>query len=310
MLVAKGRRHEIDDNAGEVHVGDYEHVELLEEGQFADGALGELVCRHRLLQPPNLPYDGEHDGAAARDVHQVQNIRPRHVPLGALGGGRDEEDGDVVHHLEEKDGEDHLFLLGGKEGLEERPATSNEQYNHEKQHPLQEREQVVEHTPRLPTPRPPRVPPLHGVGEDGEGLDEEEEGHEVVDVVDAGGGAGRSVGRLRGPNEAHPGCEGQRVAEAEERVDEREGLLALGEVVDGAGGVDIVEVVGEGHGDLVLVVVSLRHAPLEGQVVQALVLLSERPRLALDVLPLRVVPDVYDHVRGVVSSLGCRHARL
>ena len=83
-----------------------------------------LVCRHRLLQSPNLPYDGEHDGAAARDVHQVQNIRPRHVPLGALGGGRDEEDGDVVHHLEEKDGEDHLFLLGGKEGLEERPATA------------------------------------------------------------------------------------------------------------------------------------------------------------------------------------------
>lgn len=70
-----------------------------------------------------------------------------------------------------------------QERLDQRPPGPDEQNHHEQGDALEEREQVVHDAPGLRRPGQPQVVVPDGLEQHGEGLEDQQDRHHVVDVV-------------------------------------------------------------------------------------------------------------------------------
>lgn len=86
-------------------------------------------------------------------------------------------------YLEGQHDEDGALVPPAEDRLDEGPAHADEQDHDEERDALQEREEVVNDTPRLRRAGQPQVVVANRLEEHREGLEHQEDSHQVVDVM-------------------------------------------------------------------------------------------------------------------------------
>mmetsp|Transcript_5872 Transcript_5872/g.16759 ORF Transcript_5872/g.16759 Transcript_5872/m.16759 type:complete len:307 (-) Transcript_5872:617-1537(-) len=188
VLERHGGPQQVHHNAGEVDVGHHQHVELAEQGELVQRPRRLAVRLAGLTQMLDGPDDGEQDGAAADDVHQVQDVHPGEPAVGGGGVLVQHDDGHLRHHLQRDDYHQDFLLPVCQEHLEVGPAGADEHHHGEKKNATNEGEEVEEVRPPLRMPRCPNQVVHTRLTEQSQRLEHDEHDHELVDAVCVGRG--------------------------------------------------------------------------------------------------------------------------
>eukprot|EP00760_Papus_ankaliazontas_P011940 PhM_4_TR15125/c0_g1_i1/m.103824 len=183
VLVRQRVLNEHDDDAGvvdEAHDEDVEGAELSEHHARACNLSADL---RRVAHGLEGPHDRQKHRAAADNVHDAERVPPTR-PLGvALARLLEHGDADVHDDLQRQQRQEYLLLALWDEGAEETPARAEQQNHGEERDALEREHNVVDVVPEGRLPGPLVCVELGGVEEQTQRLDEQEERHQVVDLV-------------------------------------------------------------------------------------------------------------------------------
>lgn len=234
----------IDHDTGEVNVADNHNVILPEKCQLHQIHRSLAICPGRLAQVLDRPDNGEQHRAAANHIHQQEDLLPSNPVLAKWAGLIDHNLSDIRDDLERNNNHQHLLLLALQIGLQEGPASSDQNDQCEKRNSFQEVEYVEQDVPAVRCTSPLDIRLVLRFAEQVQSFKDEDGEHEEMDTENGEPFLVEDVNPKAAKSEVH---------QREEEVNPRQKSFSSGEIVATlALAVEIVHGGSDVHGDLEL----------------------------------------------------------